>query len=354
MEHHRLFTIADLKDWIIYGKRKEGLCEEVITTTRAYSFINNPYVSDDMPVISALYVDNELAAYTAAFPEVLVKPKCTTHWFNSLYVAPKYEGKGYGLFVIGSLMECYGNDPVFDLDAVPTSIEILSYLGLLSSTFRQFNFRKKCIYSNSLRGKLALAYDKYYRFVYHRKTIDALKSRIQKASYSIKYDVFIDEESYCFIKKHAQNDAFLRTKESLNWMLRFPFVHEAPILSRVKAEQLFSSAKEWQRYYVVKVYEGNVMVGIYVLSNSKTRLFLLQLYYDVIWQDDIMLSIAEHIIKIDNAQFATTNPKVADFVKNNKLYTINTKKEISICYPKEYETVIDQAIQGGDGDMFLN
>ena len=117
MEHHRLFTIADLKDWIIYGKRKEGLCEEVITTTRAYSFINNPYVSDDMPVISALYVDNELAAYTAAFPEVLVKPKCTTHWFNSLYVAPKYEGKGYGLFVIGSLMECYGNDPVFDLDA---------------------------------------------------------------------------------------------------------------------------------------------------------------------------------------------------------------------------------------------
>ena len=54
MEKLCLFTIADLKDWILKGKPKEGLSERIITPTRAYSFINNPYVTDDMPVVSAL------------------------------------------------------------------------------------------------------------------------------------------------------------------------------------------------------------------------------------------------------------------------------------------------------------
>ena len=156
------------------------------------------------------------------------------------------------------------------------------------------------------------------------------------------------------MERHAQGDAFLRTKESLNWMLQHPFVHEAPLLHRVKSINLFSSSKEWQRYYVVKVYEKEELAGVYILCNSTTRLFLLQLYYDVKWQDDILLSLAEHIIKAGNVRFATTNPIVAEFVKKNGLYTIDKTESVSFCYPKGYESMLDQAVQGGDGDMFLN
>ena len=61
MEKLRLYTIRDLKDWLFNDKPKEGLSEAIITTTRAYSFIHNPYVTDDMPVVSALFVGEELA-----------------------------------------------------------------------------------------------------------------------------------------------------------------------------------------------------------------------------------------------------------------------------------------------------
>ena len=354
MEKLCLFTIADLKDWILRGECREGLSDQIITTTRAYSFIHNPYVTDEMPVVSALYVGDELAAYTAAFPEKLVQPDCMTHWFNSLYVSPRFEGKGYGLVVIGSLMECYGDDPVFDLDAVPTSVEILSYLGLKSGSFNQYCFREKSIDRHSLKGILVYAYDRCSRFCKSHKTTNTLKERIKKAPYTIEYNNFIDNDSYGFIVRHAQRDAFLRKMESLNWMLRNPFVHEAPLTGRENETILFSSSKEWQRYYVVKVYVRNEMVGVYVLCNSSTKLSLLQFYYELPYQTEVLMSLAEHILKIGNVRFSTTSPVVADYVKENDLYAISDTVATSICYPEEYECVRTLTIQGGDGDMFLN
>lgn len=354
MEKLCLFTIADLKDWILDGKPKEGLSERIITPTRAFSFINNPYVTDDMPVVSALYVGNELAAYTAAFPERLVEPDCMTHWFNSLYVSPSFEGKGYGLFVLGSLMECYGDDPIFDLDAVPTSVEILSYLGLQAGSFSQYIFRNKSINRNSIKGELAYAYDRYSRFRNSHKAIVSLKKRILTTPYTIQYDRFIDKESYDFMERHAHGDAFLRRRESLNWMLMTPFVHEAPILDRVKDDILFSSSKEWQHYYVVKVFVQNEMVGVYIMCDSSTRLSLLQFYYDTDWEEEVLLSVAEHILKFGNASFSTTNTVVAEFVKQNKVYALCKETVTSICYPPVFESLCERSVQGGDGDMFLN
>lgn len=354
MEELKLYTIGDLKQWVLKGERKEGLSDSIITPTRAFAFVNNPYVSDEMPVVSALFTNGELAAFTAAFPEKLLKPDCVTHWFNSLYVSPKYEGKGYGLFVLGSLMECYGNDPVFDLDAVSTSVEILTYLGLQSGSFDQYNFRNKSIRLNSLKGKMANVYDKTQRYFEANSTIVSLKKRITKALYTLQYDDFIDSAAFDFMREHSTSDAFLRTKDSLNWMLRYPFVHEAPLLDRVKQGNLFSSSKSWQRYYVVKVFVGSELVGVYILCDSSTRLTLLYIYYEGRYQEEVLLSITEHIIKFGNARFATTHPLVADFVQKHKLYSFNSITPTSFCYPNEYDWMAAKTIQGGDGDMLLN
>ena len=354
MEELKLFTLSDLKDWILSGKRVDGLTEEVITTTRAYAFVNNPFAEDDLPVVATLYVDHELAAYTAAFPEMLVQPEVKTHWFNSLYVSPKFEGKGYGLFVIGSLMESYGDDPVFDLDAVPTSVEILSYLGLQAGSFPQYDFRYKSFRRNSLKGVLASAFDSVLRFCRTSGTLNRLKEQIRASSYTIQYDNFVDEEAFDFMHRHAEGDFFLRSKDALNWMLRTPFVHEAPLMHRVKSSILFTSAKERQRYYVVKVYAQGVLAGVYIFCDSSSKLSLMYLYYDIQHEEEVMLSIAEHILRFKNPRFSTTHPRVAGFVCRYKLYPLNNTIPTSICYPKGYESVLDKAIQGGDGDMFLN
>lgn len=352
MEEYRLYTIKDLKDWILDGKSNEGLSKLIITTTRAYSFINNPYVTDEMPVVSALFVEGELAAYTAAFPERLRKPNCLTHWFNSLFVDPKYEGKGYGMFVLGSLMECYGNDPVFDLDAVDTSVQILEYLGLLSTSFTQYDFRNKNINRNSWKGEIAFYYDRILRA--RRSKSRFLEKSIKGSSYTLEYDDFVDAEAYEFIITHSKGDAFLREREALNWMLRFPFVHEAPIKERVRSSNLFSSAKTKQRYFVVKVLVKSELIGVYVLCDSSTRLSLLGFYYEPNYLDEVLYSIVQHIMRLDNPSFSTTDKNVADFIRKKRLFLIDKDTRPSFCYPKEFNGINKKQIQGWDGDMFLN
>lgn len=354
MEEIRLYTIADLKGWILQGKKVEGLSEKVITTTRAFAFINNPYVMDDLPVVSALFVGDRLAAYTAAFPERLIHPDCTTHWFNSLYVSPEHEGKGYGAVVIGSLLECYGNDPIFDLDAVPASVEILSFLGLQSGNFCQYSFRNKYLDQRSLKGKIATIYDKCKRYLTTHSTVKALERKIVASPYTVQYDNFIDHTTFNFIEKHSHGDAFLRSMDSFNWMLRFPFVHETPLEKRVNPDILFSSSKPWQRYYVAKVFVQDEMAGVYILSNSSTQLALLNLYYEKRWEEEVLLSIAEHILNFQNARFSTTHPAVANFIRKKKLYPVNRTIHTSLCFTPTYNGVSCGNIQGGDGDMFLN
>lgn len=354
MESLKFYTIGDLKRWIDTDEPVEGLSEAVITKTRAYSFVHNPYVSDDMPVVSALFVDGELAAFTAAFPERLQKPDCLTHWFNSLYVSPKYEGRGYGLFVLGSLMECYENDPIFDLDAVDTSVEILSYLGLKSDTFTSYLFRQKSIKKNSFRGWVAGSINDIRTFCCGHKSIDSLKKEFAKAHYHLRYSNFIDKESYDFISSHSENDAFLRRRETLNWMLRYPFVNEAPVLFRIPKDNLFSSDKIFQHYYVVKVYENNQIAGVYILCDSSTQLTLEYLYYDAGNKNQVLLSVLENVVKINNARFSTTDEEVAKLVQNYRLYSVYKPCETSFCYSLNSDIFANKCIQGGDGDMFLN
>ena len=354
MEELRLFTIADLREWVETGIPKEGLSEAVIPYTRAYSFIHNPYAKEDMPVVSCLLVDGEVAAYTASFPEKLERPLCTTHWINSLYVSPKYEGKGYGLFVVGSLMECYENDPVFDLDAVDTSVEILNYLGLSSRSIVQYVFRNKMIQRNSLRGHLAYGLNQFKRQMTTKRTLARLRKTIKEANYWLGYDNFLDKEAYEFMVSHSEKDVFLRSRETINWMIRYPFVNEAPLKHRIKKRSAFPASKRWQRYYVVKVFHQIKIIGVYILCDSESKLSLSYFYCEPEYHETVLLSVAEHILKLGNQRFSTTNADVADFIKKNRMYDISAQSDVSFCYPIEYEGIVNLQIQNGDGDMFLN
>ena len=357
-EELRLYTIKDLKDWVEEGKPKEGLSEAVITPTRAYSFIHNPYVTDDIPVVSALFVDGELAAFTAAFPERLARPDCMTHWINSLYVSPKYEGKGYGLIVLGSLLECYEGDPIFDLDAMDTSVEILKYLGLEAKTFTRFLFREKSISQKSIKGRIAYFLDRLsQKRRHHRTKINSQFSILNSQfAYSLSYDNFIDADTYDFMVSHSDGDVFLRSRETLNWMLHFPFVHEAP-LSRIQefknSSNLFSSTKISQHYYVVKVLKEERLVGVYMLCTTDTCLRLEYLYYNSDDEPLVKQSILTHISALKKQEFTTTHPKVAQWVREFGWYHICNQTHSSFCYPREYQSESLLNIQGGDGDMLF-
>ena len=65
------YSVADLKNWLLHNRPVKGLSAEVIAPTRAFAIMNNPFVTDETRVVCALFVNDKLVAFTAAFPEVL-------------------------------------------------------------------------------------------------------------------------------------------------------------------------------------------------------------------------------------------------------------------------------------------
>ena len=150
------YSVADLKDWLLHNNPHNGLSAAVIAPARAYAIMNNPFVNDETIVSCSLFVDGELVAFTAAFPEVLHRPENRlAWWFSTLWCNPAYAGRGFGLIVVGSLCELIGEGNFFDAEGARETVEIFKMLGLENVFVSRYVFSGTKIHTDTIRGKLA-------------------------------------------------------------------------------------------------------------------------------------------------------------------------------------------------------
>ena len=69
MPELKIYTILDLRNWLIHNHATEGLSDKIIAPQRAYAIINNPYVKDEDSVLCAIFENEIPVAYTATFPD---------------------------------------------------------------------------------------------------------------------------------------------------------------------------------------------------------------------------------------------------------------------------------------------
>ena len=117
-----LFTVADVRDWIVHNRSVRGLSEQLIAKTRAWAIVNNPYAEDELNIVSAIFVNDEVAAYTYLFTDEVHRKR--VYWYTVLFCSPKFEGRGFAAIVIGQFVELYGV-MCYDIGAAPASIEDL-------------------------------------------------------------------------------------------------------------------------------------------------------------------------------------------------------------------------------------
>lgn len=351
----KYYTVADLRQWLLHNKPKEGLSEKIIAPQRAYAIMNNPYVQDSDAVVSAIFEDGEPAAYTAVFPEILEKPKGKlAWWFSTLYCRPESEGKGFGLIVVGQLCELIGDGNYFDMDGAGETIEIFNHLGLTCSYFTRYVFCEKHINTNSLRGKLAYGVDWCKRLQIERRK-DVFCKKHKTLDYFLKYSNYVDDESYNFIVKHAKDDLLIREQRCLDWLLQYPFMISSPIFSRVKCETKFTSSVESYKIQLVKVYnKHDNLVGLYIYRILNKELSLQYLYYKDSYNEIVFSSIAQHFILFKAISLRTTHEDFAIWFRNLNLTSKNQMQKQSFSYPSDsIQLDIFPSIQQGDGDVFV-
>ena len=347
----KLFTVSELREWLIHNQSVRGLSEALISKQRAYAIVMNPNAKEDMPVISALFVNDEVAAYTACFPDVMERPKgMQIQWCTTLYVSPKFEGRGYAYVVLQQMIEVYG-DAFLDLYAAEASQANINYTGLKIDYIEQYIFSRKLIavprwVPKKLRGT-------YVRCA-NRMLKDKVMSELKKHSYTIAYLPQMDDATYAFIKEHSHEDMFLRAQDTFTWMLQHGFRQEGPLVNRVESTKEFPGCNSVYRLYGVQVLKEGKIVGFYLLRNSTDDLAVKYLYYAKEHADDVFASIAEHMLVLDNKLFVTHDQSLAEYIANmSEVYKQESTEKISFSHPASFSYDSAKRIQGGDGDMFV-
>lgn len=341
----KLYSVADLKDYFLHNKLVELLSDEIISRTRAWSIIHNPYATDDLYVVSALFVNDKIAAYTHLFPDEQAGQRI--YWNTTLYCAPKYEGRGYAAIVIGQFCEIYG-EHYFDLNAAAASVANLKFCGLNVEYVPQYVLSGKAIHGNNPKAVIARLLERIlYTCTNQRKR---LQKEIANAPYTLKYTTFVDDKVYEFIHKHSTNNVFLRSKEMFNWILNYPLMQESPLYERVCKDSEFTSTRAAFQLYGVEVYDKAQLIGFYILNVSEKSVDISYIYYDEEHEKTVFLSIAEYILKFKKQRLIVANENLLRFIQTYKIYTRTSQYKKSFSYPQGFEYDKMKTMQSGDGD----
>lgn len=345
MPELKLYTIAQLKDWLMHNQPAEGLSQQIIAPSRAWAIAHNPYVKDDDPVVAAIFEDGEVAAFTAAFPEMIGEQRYW--WFTSLWCDPKHQGKGYGLIVIGSLAEVYGEEYILDRWGAQETVEIFSYLGTKTVYTPRYIFGSK-INRRTAKGEFVHFFRSAQKCLH--KLIEAPTKR---EDYTLRYLSYIDDETYAFIEQHHNQDLFQRTQPMLNWIVQYSFTQACPLMERTAATTAFAPAKAMSnQIYAVQVRDKERLVGFYIMKHTEEDLHVLYLYYDPAAANKVFASICDHAKRLPVGQLATDDEALANYIHANIYFPKTRKRQIHFAYPTSLPVRQEVTLQYGDGDGF--
>lgn len=341
----KLYTVAQLREWLKHNNAAEGLSERIIAPSRAWAIIHNPYVKDEDPVVATIFVNEENAAYVTAFPELVDDKRYW--WFSALWCNPKYQGNGYGLIVVGSLAEVYGPEFCLDKWGATETVEIFTYLGLQTTYTSRYSLGVS-INTSSVRGRLV--------HLLRSTQINLNRSikRYTKEHYNLRYIPFIDDATYSFIKAHSNAYYFQHSHDFLDWVLRYPFSISAPLIERVDTKMPFSSAEKLQTHiYAVQVLDGHKLIGFYILKQNTNILQVLYLYYDNLHERQVFASIRDHVRTMHITRCETEHKELADYLHSQVYFPKYRVEDISFSAPSQM--ILSQGLnfQLGDGDGFV-
>ena len=343
MPELKIYTVKDLREWLENYHPAEGLSERVIAPTRAWAIIHNPYVKDEDAIVAAIFEDGELAAYTASFPDLLDGKR--VWWASTLYCYPKYTGKGYGLIVVGSLMEAHEPDMTYDRWAAKETVEIFNHFGYQTTYTKRYHLSDKKIDTTTFKGKLACCAQALNTCLHPWP-------KISKTNYTVQYAERIDDEAYTFIKAHKGTDLWLREQAMLNWIMEYPFYKCRKLIDDSREKCFFGDEAEKYEYRVAKVYVDEQLQGVYVLRLHDDELSVVNLYFTDEKHEVVFDAIIDYIIANKPKSFVTENRYLSERVRECLYFPKTEEENVSLSLPDNQQDLINFTLQLGDGDSF--
>ena len=348
---YKIFKCIDVKGWL-YNGNTNGLSESIISITRANALVHCPYVKDDDVVVVAATDDDKIVGYTAIFPEQLARPDMWIATGTTLWVDPVYADEFVGYNLVQRLWQSYPQCSVIGSDVARPAALIDKLLGASIVKYERhaFVFDRK-IRVQSLRNLGSLLIEPFRKY-YQHKAISRAINAIPTTCSVIARDT-IDAEAYEFISLHSKSDTFLRSREMLNWILRYPFVVENPLLSHYTRSKEFTDQVSSSSNHYLQIYDRDVLIGVVLLGIRNRDMHVKMVYTDDSCREIVYACIIKVMHGYQLERLYTIYPELNEYILSHKLALRDNKYNFLFTYPKGLKSIEPIVLQGIDGDMFV-
>lgn len=349
IEYHQ-HTAKDVRAWLENGANN-GLSENIISRTRANALAHCPCVKDDDVLVVSANDGEKVVGFTAIFPEKLERPDMWIATGTTLWVNPDYSDEFVGYNLVQRLWGAYPDYTVIGSEVSPAAAVIDKLLGaaILKYERKAFVFRRS-IEVHSLRNFASLLLEPF-RKCRQRKALKRVLASIP-ANVSVRACKAIDAETYAFIQAHSANDTFLRSRDMMNWILRYPFSVENPMIDRAKKSMQFSDQIAKSRNSFLLVYADDALVGVVLLAERNSAMHVKMLYTDDAHQEAIFALIVEAMHKSGAEQLFSLYLQLNAYIESHRVALRANNAELIFTYPKSLKSLTPFVLQGADGDMF--
>lgn len=348
---YKIFKCIDVKDWL-YNGNTNGLSESIISITRANALVHCPYVRDDDVVVVAATADDKIVGYTAIFPEHLARPDMWIATGTTLWVDPVYADEFVGYNLVQRLWQSYPQCSVIGSDVARPAALIDKLLGASIVKYERhaFVFNRR-IRVQSLRNLGSLLIEPFRKY-YHQKAISCAINTIPTTCNVIARDT-IDAEAYEFITMHSNSDTFLRSHEMLNWILRYPFVVENPLLNHYARSNEFADQISLSSNYYLQIHDKDVLIGVVLLGIRNHDMHVKMVYTDDLHREIVYACIIKVMHGYRLERLYTIYPELNEYILSRKLALQHNRYNFLFTYPKGLKSIEPIVLQGIDGDMFV-
>lgn len=337
-----------------------------ISKQRAFSYLKNPRANPEDPVLFiAFNQENQIIGYRLILPDkIYINEKSVkVGWFSCVWTDPKKRGYGIAKKLVNESLKQW-NYRVMLQNPAPEAFNLSKSTGYFSDKIVLEGLR--CYYKWDLSTILYPKHKIFRLLNPFLKTIDIffnLFNQVRlKAIYpflpdispsNIEYISELDEETADFIEQFQQQNIFRRKKEDFNWILKYPWISEAPTQDIMSKRYHFSTLKRQYNLTAVKFLDHNRQIaGFAIISIIQNHLKTPYVFVN----DNYLKHIAGFIYRFARSKnvktLTTFQPQLASYFKNNltpSVYKKKIKKNYLISH-----SLIDNfkksAIHEGDGD----
>lgn len=350
IEYHQ-HTAKDVRAWLDKGVNN-GLSENIISRTRANALAHCPCVKDEDVLVVSAKDGEKVVGFTAIFPEKLERPDMWIATGTTLWVDPNYGDDFVGYNLVQRLWQSYPDYAVIGSDVAKPAALIDKLLGakILKYERSAFVFNRK-VGVRSLRNFASLLIEPFRKYRQLKAILRVVASIPQTIRVSA-CDV-IAAEAYAFIKEHSITDTFLRSRDMLNWILRYPFSVENPLIARAKKSMQFSDQASSFGNKLLQIYDANQLVGIVLLGLRGKDMHVKMLYTEEQHREIVFALIVEAMLHTSAEQLWSLYPALNAFITSKGVSLKTYNRDFLFTYPKSLKSLEPMVLQAFDGDMFV-